>query len=259
MIQRKTAAVALVCPAVSSVLIGLCVHAEDAEARHAGYTIAAAEEDETCVATRVDLYVGVPRRGEGTLWYMVVTLADGRDFAIRATSDRGPMAHPRGPGRFAHYAFRTPEGPAYEYVNERTGEALLPRFDFEKQFLPTPAWGTPYVDGFAASGRFLGHQATLESVTVGETPGPWKDVKVLRLRPDLVIGTANSFRDDGTGPNESGEYRFRDLTEEDYEEMIAAGFNYFGPPADELPRVRDRAVFWRHRPTFPDDFYRSNC
>jgi hypothetical protein len=258
MIQRKMPVVPLLILAVPSVLIGSCVRGHCGEIRHATYTITGAKEDDSCVATRVDLFVGRSDDEEGALWEMVVTLEDGRDLAVRAESDRGPMTHPEGPGDFTHYAFRTPEGPAFEYVNERTGQAQLPRFDFVSQFLPAPAWGTVYVDGFAASGSFLGHQATLESVTVEEEPAPWEDVKVLRLRPDLLIGTANPFRDDGTGPNKAGEYRFVDFTEEDYEEMISAGINYFGPPTAQLPWVRDRAVFWRHAPTFPDDFYRSN-
>ena len=53
-------------------------------------------------------------------------------------------------------------------------------------------------------------------------------VRRLVLRSDLIVGTSRNFRDDGKGRKDpKANYNFVTFTRDNYDEMIAAGINYF--------------------------------
>ncbi len=197
-------------------------------------------------------------------WTMTVRKKDGSLFAVRALSERAPMAGQDGPGRIVRYQFLPAGGrTALEYVDDSTGQALLPgEYDFVRDFLPRPSPDARFRDGWASSGELLGHPLTRSSGPARAPALDFRPLKMLRIRTDFVIGTGRTFRDDGTGrPLPDGDYTYVPWTREDYEQMLDAGFNYF---AVSSPDLRDWLL---EQPAFvalgtgivyPDDLYRSN-
>jgi len=229
--------------------------------RSATYRVYGAGEGTRPPVERFTLTIlGTEVRGDRRFvwWQLDVPRGVGKSFAIRGLSERAPMTSVRGPGQFERYLLRSPQGQVLEYRDARTGRAALPQFDLQEDLLPNPSWGAAFVDGFAAAGTFLGHMAILDDPQAPTPDVAWPEPKVLELRCDLLIGTGRNTRDDGTGPDETGEYRYVPFQAKDYAEMIAAGINYFGVKDEQLRWVRDEPVFWRGPVSYPVDLYRSN-
>lgn len=193
-------------------------------------------------------------------WQMDVLFEDDKRLAVRAVSERAPMTSDLGCGTFLRYVLRLPNGSAFDYRDERTGLAVLPVSAFRELLLPVPDVEPVLVDGFAGAGLYLGHVLILDRVVRDFAVEPVRDAAVLHLRPDLLVGTGRSFKDDGKGrrPEPTDNYTFVPFDEQDYTEMIAAGTNYFGVTPNQLRWVRDRPVFYRGPAAFPEDYYRSN-
>lgn len=192
-------------------------------------------------------------------WQMEVTFAGDKRLAVRAASERAPLSSPSGCGVFASYAVRMPDGSSLAYRDQRTGLAAMPLVAFRELFLPTMDPAGVLVDGFAASGRYLGHVIILDRVTSGHRIVPIEQAKLLTLRSDLVIGTSRNFKDDGKGrKTPKDNYAFVPFVESDYREMIEAGINYYIVDAQQLPFVRDEAVYYNGPDSWPEDYYRSN-
>lgn len=217
--------------------------------------------------THVALTIGAPARIRDVdliWWQMSVDDAAGRRFDVQALSERAPMTTPAGDiGAVFRYVFRQRDCPALEYVNRQTGLAHLPRFGFRDGLIPTPRSVHGARGPFLGTGNYLGQAL---AVADSGTGGEWLDlgpVTVLTLDDDLLIGTARMFRDDGTGQDESREYRYTELTPADYEEMIDAGFNLFGVNEKHADYVRERPVFFvkgafGQADPYPEMLYRSN-
>lgn len=225
----------------------------------AQYGIVAAAQRETSPARQLMLTVMSPVTTGAATWQMEIELADGAWLAIQATSERLPLTSVSGTGRITQYAFRDRRGKVTRYLDARTGQALLPSIRFEDHFLPTCLAEVARLDGFAVSGQLLGHVLVLRAVEIVNPPTPWKPDLTLSLDPDRITGILWSIKDDGTGKNSQGDYRYVELTEEDYRQMLAAGCTYFGwPPEKDRSFLIDQPAFFRLKPVFPDDFYRAN-
>lgn len=196
-----------------------------------------------------------------TDWQMDVTFDGGKELAVRAVSEHVPMTDASGCGRFLRYRVRLPDGQVRAYRHEGTGLAVLPAVAFRELLLPTSDAEPVFIDGFAGAGRYLAQVLQLIDVRRDFRVEPVDDGLVIRLRPDLLVGTSRNFRDDGTGrhPEPTSNYSFVDYDQEDYDQLIAAGTNYFGVKKKQRPFVQDRDVFYRGPVSFPEDYYRSNC
>ncbi len=195
-----------------------------------------------------------------TDWQMDAAFENDNSLSVRAVSAHAPMTEPTGCGRFLRYRLRLPDGEVREYRHARTGLAELPAVAFREILLPTPDAQPIFIDGFAGGGRYLGQVLLLEDVRRDYTVEPVEDGRVIQLQPDLLIGTARSFRDDGTGrhPEPTSNYSFVDYVKEDFDQLIAAGTNYFGVKPKQKKLIIDRDVYYRGPIKFPEDFYRSN-
>jgi hypothetical protein len=84
----------------------------------------------------------------------------------------------------------------------------------------------------------------------------------LVFRSDLIIGTSRNFRDDGKGrESRKANYNYVPFEKADYDEMIAAGVNYFTVKGKQADWVRRRAVFYdgySRGIAFPEELYRPN-
>jgi hypothetical protein len=225
------------------------------------YTLGPGEDSQRLVTDlRLTILGEVSESGRRWVdWQMDAAFDGGREVSVRAASERAPMTGPDGCGDFLRYQLRHPDGGVFDYRHARTGHALLPPVAFRTLFLPTSDPAAALVDGFSGAGRFLAHIIILGPVTRSTDVRPVEGATVLTLRPDLLIGTSRSFRDDGKGrPSPTANYNYIRLAEKDYGALIAAGTNYFGVTAEQLKWVKHRPVFYRGPGAFPDDYYRSN-
>ncbi len=150
--------------------------------------------------------------------------------------------------------------PPTEYVDQRTGEALLPAFGFVDRLLPradTSTGTAPF-----ESGTYLGQSLRLRSGLEPEDASPPSEIRRLVLRSDLIIGTSRNFRDDGKGRKDrKSNYTYIPFTKADYDEMIAAGINYFTARDEQVGWICHRPVFYDGHTSdiaFPEELYRPN-
>jgi len=193
-------------------------------------------------------------------WELTAVHEDGRRFGIKILSEHVPMTCPEAPGEILRYIYLTPNGECFDYRNERDDAAVLPQMNFVEDFLPQPSPYARYEEGFATVGAFLGHVLVKTLYKDIIEPLEFPEPEIIRLRPDLLIGTQNMSRSDYAPKKEDGSWpEPRPYTIEDIETMIEAGMNYFGPiNTEQLDYIKNRAVFFRTMPTFPETFYRSN-
>lgn len=191
---------------------------------------------------------------------------DGLLFAFETLVDSAALLSPlSADGNILRYILRPPGTAPLEYV-DLSGRALLPPFSFDPLLVPKLHGATPQPDSLPAAIDWLGR--AFRRVETGGNAQPWSrdDVRRLELDPEVLVGTSRSFRDDGTGrerdlAGRSGDYRYVELREGDYREMIDAGMNLFRVPASHLPWVIDEPVFfvtYEQLGEHPELLYRSN-
>ncbi len=161
---------------------------------------------------------------------------------------------------FLRYIIQEPGQAPVEYVNRRTGRALPPMFDLREKLLPR---ATGQSKGLLfEKGTFLGHPLIRSAIIEAEPVAPPENITKLILNPDLLIGTSRNFRDDGKGrKSEKDNYNYIPFTKENYDEMIAAGVNYFTAKGEQIDWIKRRAVFYEgYSPQidFPEELFRPN-
>lgn len=231
------------------------------------YKLMRADEDTPTAVDTVTLTIGAAARVEGVdalWWQMVAEKASGARFIVQVLSQRAPMTtEDGGIGTVLRYIFRQEGHPAVEYVHQATGLAYLPMFGFREALIPTPRSKRNTVGPFLGTGNYLGQALAAHGHGTG---GKWLDLQPiarLALDDDLLVGTSRVFRDDGSGPGKDGEYKYVELTAEDYDRMVEAGFNLFHGQGKHIEFVRHRPVFFikaafDEADPYPEMLYRSN-
>ena len=228
----------------------------------ARYEFVLAKRDAKPSVKNLTITIG-PREGDLRWWEMAVTKPDGSSFVVRALSKYAPMSVGQvGPvGQVGWYLFKDGDRPFLEY-RDKSGGPMLPTFDFRTQLLPCPATNTAFEGAFATSGTYLGNGVQLVETGHGKPMEDMGQPKVLALDPNLIVGTGRNFRDIDEGRVTDRDYNYRPFTSEEYDEMEAAGTNYFmvdTPERESL--VRERPAFYTKYPVFedyPNILYRSN-
>ncbi len=197
-------------------------------------------------------------------WQMECVKTGGGSFSIRVLSQRVPMLGEKvSIGRVARYILMEGEENPVEYINEETGQALLPGFAFRRYLVPRASSSSSMVGPLSAQGTLLGQMLALwEWSGEGEFPS-FAEPLVLKLDPGLLIGTGRNFRDTLDHRITGGEnYPYRRFTKEEYDEMIEAGISYFTVDPEQGEWIRTRPVFYEQRDLkgvrFPEILYRSN-
>ncbi|GMU24728.1 MAG: hypothetical protein AMXMBFR13_48000 [Phycisphaerae bacterium] len=208
------------------------------------------------------------------LWQLEVRAKDDGGtaplFQLRALTSRDPLADSAEPLTFLRYLLRIPEtNEALEYINVHTGLPLLPAWgEFVLHFIPRPAKATRRQQGMPNTCEYLGHVLTLQYAADSTAWPEWPDVKVLKLDPELLIGTSRNFKDkEGQRLPQHPErrnYTYIPFTGDDYRVMLEAGINEFTVGPEQEQFVRGEPVFYLRRAAgspalrYPADLYRSN-
>jgi hypothetical protein len=198
----------------------------------------------------------------GCNWYQLKgTKVNRNTFIIWFLADANPFsAGPRKNITFHRYILQEPNKSPIEYIDERTGKALLPLFNFVEELLPR-AKGEIQNTLFE-KGTYLGHPLIRKKVLEPTAIQLPSGITQLTLLSDLIIGTSRNFRDDGKGrKSRKDNYNYVPFTKENYDEMIAAGINYFTARGKQVDWICRQAVFYDgYSPAiaFPEELYRSN-
>ncbi len=199
------------------------------------------------------------------VWEAVMEKRDKSFFAIKVYSNWIPLTSldTKTP-KIERYMLIDTNGIAVEYIDKTTGKALLPNFDFLKNFIPNPARNRYQIDGFDVTGSLIGHCLSLNK-TGNKAQSVFTDqIKPLAIRSDLIVGTWGNAKDDGTGKNEKGDYTYIPFSEPDYKLLLSLGTNLFhiGDDNQEKCIIYEPVYFIKH-PTakdisaYPEIFYRS--
>jgi hypothetical protein len=171
---------------------------------------------------------------------------------------------------FTRYQLQIPAtGETLEYVDARTGKALLPAWtDFDKYFVPRPTSTTQRKEGMPETGELLGQVLSLMEIRRDEPWTEWPNVKLLKLDREVLVGTARNFKDiEGKRllqTPQAQEYTYTNFTAADYRTMIEAGMNLFTVAPDQQQFVRAEPVFYLRSAEgtpaldYPADLFRAN-
>lgn len=255
----KMAIVSLVLVSAS---VGLCADARVTPGDWARYTFLLARRDAKPSVKEVLLTVG-PREKNLWWWEMAVEKPDGSAFTVRALSERVPMVGSGGDiGRVHRYLLKEGSRPFMDYRDKASGGPLLPGFDFRTQLLPQPTPGSPFDGVFATTGTCIGGAVQLMETGHGKPLADAGETKLVSLDPTLIVGTGRCFRDTDDGRVTGRDYSYRPFRPEEYDEMEAAGVNFFiVDGAERESWVRERPAFYTKAPVFedfPNILYRSN-
>ena len=253
--------------ALSLILMFACIGVNAATSVKMGdwakYGLIPARRDAKVSVESITLIIGSTEQGM-RWWQMDAVKPGGSTYSIRLLSERVPMVGRKNDiGRVSRYLFKDGDRPFIEYKDKSTGKALLPEFDFRAHLVPCSTLSAQFDGVFATSGQYIGHPIQLLESGSGKTFPSGVEAKMLILDTTLIIGTGRIFRDtnDGRLPYPE-EYTYRNFTAGEYDEMEAAGINFFLADNDEREGwVRERTVFYDKPPTaadFPNIFYRSN-
>lgn len=262
--------------AVGAIMLLAGVTKADTAIRRAHYLVLTAQNDKRPDFKSVDIIIG-PReadRGKEGQWWQIEARS-GVDqtampiFELRALTDVSPLSANKPPLKFLRYQLHVPAtGEALEYQDEHTHLALLPGWaDFQRDFVPHPAAGTQFQDGIPQTVEYLGQVLTLKEISPGEWPA-WKDVRLLMLDRECLVGTSRNFKD-AEGHRlpqkpKKQDYTYVRFTQDDYRVMIDAGINLFTLDPTQERWVRDEPVFYIRHPlvkpviNFPTDLFRAN-
>ncbi|MBN2128693.1 MAG: hypothetical protein JW741_04325 [Sedimentisphaerales bacterium] len=202
-----------------------------------------------------------PEPDLGNWYHLTAAKVNGDTFDVWFLANGGPFSLPgHGDVAIHRYVLQEPNQPPTEYIDRRTGDALVPLFDFVEKLLPhgetTP--GRALFD----RGTYLGHPLLRTRTLEPKTAAPPPVLRKLVLRNDLIVGTSRNFRDDGKGrKDKKSNFNYIPFTRDDYDEMIAAGINYFTAKGEQVDWICHRPVFYDgYSPSiaFPEELYRPN-
>lgn len=200
-------------------------------------------------------------------WKMEGERAGSTAFTICVLSESVPMSSETGDiGKVLRYQFRQNGFSPIEYVRRLDGGALLPFFGFREGLIPTPRSIKNRVGPWFGTGNYLGQPLSAQGRGSDARWGVWLGVKTLVLDDDFFMVATRWFKDDGTGPNEEGQYTYIDLDANDYSELFDAGLNlFFGRirAVNHLIFLREQPVFFtsdrlQGKDGYPELLYRSN-
>lgn len=188
--------------------------------------------------------------GEGHRWLSLrATKNNGQEFGLWLLTQGYPADAAVETGtRVSRYLVRSGNSAALEFQDRTTGGALLPSLGAWHFLLPRPVGAVPLLAPGGAFPRevdFLGHRYhQVEDGTPVALPPP-PEARVIRLRPDALVGLPGNTRPVTEGRRYDGsEYPMRPLTREDYREMAESGMNCLRVDAGQRAMIEDLAAFY---------------
>lgn len=197
-------------------------------------------------------------------WEVEASKKSGDKFEFRMLSENVPMLEVDAPGVVARYVVRESLSEPIEYVDARTGAALLPKFDFFDGLLPQPIAQTRFENGFATTGTCLGHVISMAKANDGYEWQDWPEPRVLTLNLDEQHYMYGLGRDTEGCYLSEGDYTYVQLTREELNELIDLGMNSFSVDDQYEEWVCRKPVLYykqfgpQNKLNYPEMLYRSN-
>lgn len=247
---------------LATAVIGTQSQAANIPGDWATYDMMSTVEKQAPPVSELNLLIGPEEQGYHW-WQMSGKKQDGTTFAIRALSDSVPMVD-SAPGQIKRYILREGDDRPIEYIDARTGDAYLPKFEFINDLLPQPAAVSQVIDGYKATGTCLGHVLSLAQTGSGREWEKWEMATQIRLNPDEWHYMYGEARDTEGHYIYEGDYHYVPLTKEEMDEIIDLGMNSFLVNDQYEEIVYRRPVFYYkwfrddESLKYPEVLYRSN-
>ena len=209
----------------------------------------------------VEIAIAPSSTRPGYNWHQLTgTKVNKESFTIWFLADANPFSASPNNITFHRYILQEPNNSPLEYIDQRTGKALLPLFNFVEELLPRAKGNNQ--NSLFEKGTYLGHPLIRKKVLRPTAIKLPSGITRLLFRSDLIIGTSRNFRDDGKGrKSRKDNYNYIPFTKDNYDEMIAAGINYFTARGKQVDWICRQPVFYDgYSPAiaFPEELYRSN-
>ena len=161
------------------------------------------------------------------------------------------------------YIHSTSNSIPIEFVNQTTGDAVLPNTGVWKHLLPRLKNGSNPINIFGQQVMYLGHEYNLMDNVHSKVPLTPKLTEVISLTPDLLIGVPhNSKVKNETRRYDESDYEYVELTKANYFEMIENGMNVFNVNAEQVKWIeKENIYYWGiggEDVSYPECFYTSN-
>ena len=200
----------------------------------------------------------------GQVWVrLTATKASGDRFSVWLLGDGYPATtRTDAEIKAARYMLQEGNDSPLEFRHQTTGRAVLPVLGGWKDLFPRAASAT-CDQGMPTETTLLGHRYRLATVKQSAAVVAPPPAKVIRLRPDALIGFPhNTKQRDQTRRYDLSDYELIRLTKSDYLEMLEAGINCVNVDAEQAAWVRDLNVFFwgigGDDVRYPESLYRSN-
>ncbi|MGB2806495.1 MAG: hypothetical protein WBC22_02050 [Sedimentisphaerales bacterium] len=209
----------------------------------------------------VEIAIAPSSTRPGYNWHRLTgTKVNKESFTIWFLADTNPFSASPNNITFHRYILQEPNNSPLEYIDQRTGKALLPLFHFVEELLPRAKGDNQ--NSLFEKGTYLGHPLIRKKVLRPTAIKLPSGITRLLFRSDLIIGTSRNFRDDGKGrKSRKDNYNYVPFTKDNYDEMIAAGINYFTARGKQVDWICRQPVFYDgYSPAVasPEELYRSN-
>ena len=192
------------------------------------------------------------------------TKASGEKFAVWLLSENVPSEDLKvARATTSRYILQIGDDMPLEFRDRFTGEPVLPSLGVWHYLFPKPVDKETQNDLFPQTAKYLGHTYRLTHISDSDESVAPPDTRLLSLRPDVLIGPpSNTRQKDETRRYDTSDYELVSLTEDDYDEMIAAGINCIRVDTEQVEWVKNRNVFYWGIDAvtlgYPECLYRSN-
>lgn len=196
-------------------------------------------------------------------WELKIKTESGESFSIRVLSDNAPMTE-ASIGEIARYILMEDNSQPVEYIDIRTGKALLPKLASVTELFPQPCPHSGSVDGFQTSGTYLGHVISLAETSTTSSWKKWPVPKVLRFNPDEIHYMYGLAKDAEGRYISDGDYTYIPLTKKELRELITLGLNCLMVGDEQEEWIAFEPTFYykqfgsNSKPNYPLILYRPN-
>lgn len=163
----------------------------------------------------------------------------------------------------SRYIISIADSKPIEFTNQNLGTTILPNSGVWKYLLPRSDNSNNPLESGQDNAKYLGLEYTMTSSKSSQVLSPPEETVNIELTPDLLIGVPhNAKQKDETRRYDESDYKYIDLTRENYIEMMANGINVFRVNVEQATWISEENIYYwgigGEDITYPEDLYRSN-